>query len=148
LDYGESVMGIKRLMLEAGELSYVLRPRSGETKSKDLRRVFATTTVEGDAPFLPSIKARDGGCSFWRPVDVDNVVTGVWQAELGSYEHSGHVDRIETFMVIEGRGVIEIKGHTRSAIAVGSIVVIPANTPSVLTVLEPFRKFAVLSRSA
>jgi uncharacterized cupin superfamily protein len=104
--------------------------------------VFSAADDQG---FKPSIKSKEGALSSSRPAATSEVPAGIWKAPPGRYEHAGHDGKIETFVVIEGTGTIEFPKAGKFELKPGVVVAIPKNTPSVLTVSETLRKFAIVT---
>jgi uncharacterized cupin superfamily protein len=86
------------------------------------------------------------GSSFVRPIpptQMKSCRTALWVAQPAQYDHTG-TDAGETFVVLSGRGRINIEGVGSTELSPGIVVHIPPKTPASLVVTESFRKFTVL----
>lgn len=102
-----------------------------------------TNALEVD-DFAPSMPGAEGGMSYSSTLFNLNVVESgvhVWKAEPGRYPHPG-AEQGETFIVLEGRATISF-GADIHPIGPGSVVRVPPNTPSEMTVTALLQKVAL-----
>lgn len=95
--------------------------------------------------FTPSMLSPDGAKSYGATLfDLETADTGVhvWKAEPGRFPHPGS-DAGETFIVLTGRATIRFDDGIDHPIGPGSVVRVPPNTPSEMTVTELLQKVAL-----
>jgi mannose-6-phosphate isomerase-like protein (cupin superfamily) len=104
-----------------------------------------TSDVMSDEGLKPSDIGRPGS-SFAKPIPTTQLKscrTILWVAEPAEYHHPG-TDAGETFVVVAGRGHIDIEQVGSAELSPGIVVHIPPKTPSSLLVTERLRKLSVL----
>jgi uncharacterized cupin superfamily protein len=102
-----------------------------------------------DAGRTEAAVAENGAQSYRRMIWVDEgnadtaTKAAVWIAEPGTYAYDAR-PIAESFVVMEGEADCTVAGGETRRIGPGDIVTIPVNAPISLTVLTPFRKFAMV----
>ncbi len=105
--------------------------------------------VSDDSGLMEAAKAEDGTQSYRNMIWVDEgdadtaTKAAVWIAPPGTYDYPAG-PLAETFVVMEGEADCQVAGGEIRRIGVGDIVTIPVNASISLTVLTPFRKFAMV----
>jgi uncharacterized cupin superfamily protein len=110
----------------------------------DIRSPFVGN-IEDANDFKPSTHSAGGHATSWsKPIPASQrygrVFSGVWVAEPGLYQSSGH-SYSETFVVFEGAGIFSMDGCEPVAIKPGGIVYVPSDTPSSFKVIRKVCKF-------
>jgi uncharacterized cupin superfamily protein len=106
-------------------------------------------SVFEDAGRSEAAIAKNGAKSYRRIIwaDQGNADTAakaaVWIAEPGTYVYDAR-PIAESFVVMEGEADCTVAGGELRHIGPGDIVTIPVNATISLTVLTPFRKFAMV----
>lgn len=111
--------------------------------ASDAKAFDPAVSALDEAGFKPSMKSVDDKSQAYSkilrmPPGVSGSYMGVWKAPPGSYRSAGA--RAEVFVVLEGRGKIWLEGYGEHELEPGVVITTPANTPAVLTVIEPVRK--------
>lgn len=105
--------------------------------------------VGDDTGLMEAAKAADGAQSYRNMIWVDEgdaetaTKAAVWIAPPCVYAYPAR-PLAETFVVMEGEADCQVADGEIRRIGVGDIVTIPVNAAISLTVLTPFRKFAMV----
>lgn len=99
---------------------------------------FADSRLEDVVTGVPSSSAA----LFAHPSDGETRV-GVWRAQPGVYRHPG--GDAETFVVLEGQATLVVPDRDAIELSAGTVVRIPARTPSEMRVSAHLRKLSLVT---
>ncbi len=64
--------------------------------------------------------------------------TGIWEVQPGRFTWTNQA--LEIFVVLQGKGIVEVSGVGTAQLQPGSVVIVPARSDAVWTVTEKIRK--------
>ncbi len=107
---------------------------------------ISNAVAAADASFEPALEGMPGAMCWLRQSDNPSVHAGIWRVLDGEWDSDDNEYEFpsdETFIVLEGRVVIQLENGTRYDLGPGDAASFAQGTRSTWDLTTPFRKFFV-----